>query len=66
MVKALKSALYDLDPSMVRAITAQNTIHAAMAPYRAILSDMKRQRVQLPITMFLETSQPQVPSEEEN
>lgn len=51
---ALKAAIYETDTSMVRAIAAQNGIDSVMAPYKAVLQDMKKRRVQLPITMFLQ------------
>ena len=50
----LKSAIYDRDPYMVRAIVAQNAIDIAMAPYKAVLNDMKKRRAQFSITMFLQ------------
>lgn len=51
---ALKNAIYETDPSMVRANAAQNGIDSVMAPYKAVLKDMKQRQGQLPITMFLQ------------
>lgn len=42
----LKSAIYDTDPSMVRAIAALNAIETVMVPYKAVLNDMKKHRTQ--------------------
>lgn len=47
---------------MVRATATQNIVDTAMAPYKAVLKDMKKRWTQLPITMFLKQNDSPGPS----
>ena len=46
------SLMMNYDPSLDRYIKVKNGMEAAFAPYQEILKKMKREREQLPITMF--------------
>ena len=52
MTAQLKQLLYDIDPSMVRALKVMSDIDKSIAPYKTLFDDMKRKRSQLPITMY--------------
>ena len=41
------------DPNMVRSLLFSNEIYSSMSTYKALFTTMKKQRGQLPITMFL-------------
>ena len=49
----LQQKAKDIDENMVRAIEFCNRIDGVMEPYKGIFAQMKKQRQQLPITMFL-------------
>ena len=49
----LQDMLSDWDPHMERALKFRNAIDSAMVPYMTLLRNLKKQRRQLPITMFL-------------
>ena len=52
--KELQGMAEAWDPSMVRALQFKNAIDGAMETYKTLLATMKKQRQQLPITMFLQ------------
>ena len=52
--KELQGMAEAWDPSMVRALQFKNAIDGAMETYKTLLTTMKKQRQQLPITMFLQ------------
>ncbi|KAK3871892.1 hypothetical protein Pcinc_022993 [Petrolisthes cinctipes] len=47
------SLIMSYDPSLDSAIKVKNGVEAAFVPYQEMLKEMKREREQLPITMFL-------------
>lgn len=51
--KELQEMIEAWDPYMVRALKVNNSIDGAIQTYKTILTTMKKQRQQLPITMFL-------------
>ncbi|KAK7081068.1 Thrombospondin type 1 domain [Halocaridina rubra] len=60
MAKELQQLLQEHDDNMVRSVTC-NIIDDAMTPYKTIFAQKKKQRQQLPITMFF--SRKKQPSE---
>ena len=53
IARTLQQKAKDIDENMVRAIEFCNRIDGVMEPYKGIFAQMKKQRQQLPITMFL-------------
>ncbi|KFD64458.1 hypothetical protein M514_23305 [Trichuris suis] len=56
----LKAMIESWDPDMIRALKFSNSFDALLQPYKHLLHTLKKERRQLPITMFLtrmETSQ---------
>ena len=51
--KDLQENAKSWDPYMVRALQFSNAIDSAMSTYKTLFNTMKKQRSQLPITMFL-------------
>lgn len=52
------SLMMSHDPSLDRSIKVKNGLEAAFVPYQEMLKEMKRERAQLPITMFFNKSKP--------
>ena len=52
--KELQEKAKSWNPYMVRSLQFSNAIDSSMSTYKTILTTMKKQRSQLPITMFLE------------
>lgn len=53
MGRAIQQRAHDIDDDMVRAVEFSNRIEAIIQTYKDILARKKKQRRQLPITMFL-------------
>ncbi|KAM9365930.1 tigger transposable element-derived protein 1-like [Pholidichthys leucotaenia] len=53
MARALQQRAQEIDDNMVRAVEFSNRIDGVMALYKGIFAQKKKQRQQLPITMFL-------------
>ena len=51
--KDLQDTAKSWDPYMVRSLQFSNAIDYAMSTYKTLFTTMKKQRKQLPITMFL-------------
>uniref|UniRef100_A0A8C7Y8H1 DDE-1 domain-containing protein n=1 Tax=Oryzias sinensis TaxID=183150 RepID=A0A8C7Y8H1_9TELE len=51
--KQLQENIKSWDPYMVRALQFSNAIDSAMSTYKTLFTSMKKQRGQLPITMFI-------------
>ncbi|XP_064103313.1 tigger transposable element-derived protein 1-like [Macrobrachium nipponense] len=58
MARAMQQRAQEIDDIMVRAIEFSNHIDGDMALYKGIFAQMKKQRQQLPITMFLVRRKP--------
>ena len=58
VAKLLQQRAQEFDDNMVRAVEFCNRIDEVMATYKAIFVQKKKQRSQLPITMFLTRRQP--------
>ncbi|XP_064104045.1 tigger transposable element-derived protein 1-like [Macrobrachium nipponense] len=58
MARAMQQRAQEIDDNMVRAIEFSNRIDGVMALYKGIFAQMKKQRQQLPITMFLVRRKP--------
>ena len=59
VAKELKKSAQEFDDNMVRAVEFCNRVDEVMATYKGIFVQKKKQRSQLPITMFLTRRQPQ-------
>ena len=53
MARNLQHRAQEIDHNMVRAVEFSNRIDGVMALYKGVFTQMKKQRSQLPITMFL-------------
>ncbi|KAM7063985.1 tigger transposable element-derived protein 1-like isoform 1-T10 [Molossus nigricans] len=51
-IKVVQDVIGKWDPQMMRALRFRNALDGAIEPYKSLLTHMKRQRQQLPITMF--------------
>ncbi|KAM9364931.1 tigger transposable element-derived protein 1-like [Pholidichthys leucotaenia] len=58
MARALQQRAQEIDDNMVRAVEFSNRIDGVMALYKGIFAQKKKQRQQLPITMFLDHRKP--------
>ncbi|XP_039592580.1 tigger transposable element-derived protein 1-like [Polypterus senegalus] len=66
MAKDLQTSVEEWDPQMIRSLQFKNAIDCATEVYRNLFTQMKKQRQQLPITMFLtRKTLPSTPSVEE-
>ncbi|XP_039593507.1 tigger transposable element-derived protein 1-like [Polypterus senegalus] len=66
MAKDLQTSVEEWDPQMIRSLQFKNAIDGATEVYRNLFTQMKKQRQQLPITMFLtRKTLPSTPSVEE-
>lgn len=54
MIQNVKEKIIDYDPSMERSIKVTRSITEAMIPLQLVYDELKRQRKQLPITMFFQ------------
>ncbi|XP_054610573.1 tigger transposable element-derived protein 1-like [Dunckerocampus dactyliophorus] len=51
-IKKVQDMIEEWDPQMMRALRFRNALDGAMEPYKSLLTQMKRQRHKLPISMF--------------
>ena len=51
-VKEVQNLMSEWDPQMTRALRFQNALDGALEPYKSLFNQMKKERQQLPITMF--------------
>ncbi|KAM9385675.1 tigger transposable element-derived protein 1-like [Pholidichthys leucotaenia] len=58
MTRALQQRAQEIDDNMVRAVEFSNRIDGVMALFKGIFAQKKKQRQQLPITMFLVRRKP--------
>lgn len=58
MARAMQQFAQDIDDNMVRAVEFSNRVDGVMSLYRGILMEKKKQRQQLPITMFFSKVKP--------
>ncbi|XP_062844657.1 tigger transposable element-derived protein 1-like [Trichomycterus rosablanca] len=66
IAKDLQTSVEEWDPQMIRSLQFRNALDDATEVYKNLLTQMKKQRQQLPITMFLtRKTPPSTPSVEE-
>ena len=65
MAQNLKEIIMDYDPMMKRTIKVTRVITEALQPRQQMFNELKRQKQQLPITMFFHKVEKKVPTIED-
>lgn len=58
MAKQFNNFIVDKDPSMERSLKIKRKIENDLKPYQELFGELKRQKRQLPITMYFSKKQP--------